>query len=99
MATRPSSLHAALHKKLADSFELCASSWVVAKHQTPFHGVLLYSAMPGIACCGQVLDMRERALGGEHPEVAASLNNLAVLLRAVDKASSGLHLHARFAFY
>lgn len=35
--------------------------------------------------------MRERALGGEHPEVAAALNNLAVLLRAVEKASSGLH--------
>ena len=34
--------------------------------------------------------MRERVLGGEHPEVAAALNNLAVLLRGVDKASSGL---------
>ena len=42
--------------------------------------------------------MRERALGGEHPEVAAALNNLAVLLRAVDMASSGLHLHAQCAF-
>lgn len=34
----------------------------------------------------QVLDMRERTLGPEHPEVASALNNLAVLLRAVDKA-------------
>lgn len=33
----------------------------------------------------QVLEMRERALGPEHPEVAAALNNLAVLLRSVDK--------------
>jgi hypothetical protein len=43
--------------------------------------------------CGarQVLDMRERALGPEHPEVASALNNLAVLLRAVDKAARPAH--------
>lgn len=35
--------------------------------------------------------MRERALGPEHPEVAAALNNLAVLLRVVDKVRS-LHV-------
>ena len=45
------------------------------------------------AGCGshQVLDMRERALGPEHPEVASALNNLAVLLRAVDKAAHPAH--------
>jgi hypothetical protein len=35
--------------------------------------------------------MRERALGPEHPEVASALNNLAVLLRAVDKAAHPAH--------
>ena len=47
----------------------------------------------GEAGCGarQVLDMRERALGPEHPEVASALNNLAVLLRAVDKVARPAH--------
>ena len=52
--------------------------------------------MPACACmCAQVLDMREAALGGSHPEVAACLNNLAVLLKSVGRHAEAEQLYVR----
>ena len=42
-----------------------------------------------------MLDMREAALGGAHPEVAACLNNLAVLLKSVGRHAEAEQLYAR----
>lgn len=45
--------------------------------------------------CEQVLDMREAALGANHPEVAACVNNLAVLLKTVGRHEEAQHLYER----
>lgn len=44
---------------------------------------------------GQVLAMREQELGPEHLEVAASLNNLAVLLKTINCNEEAETLFAR----
>lgn len=44
---------------------------------------------------GQVLDMMEAALGANHPEVAACVNNLAVLLKTVGRHEEAQHLYER----
>ena len=43
----------------------------------------------------QVLDIRERVLGVNHPEVAACANNLAVLLRALERHGEAEALYVR----
>jgi hypothetical protein len=43
----------------------------------------------------QVLEVRERALGPEHPEVAACLNNLAVLLKGAGRRGEAEALYMR----
>ena len=43
----------------------------------------------------QALDVRERALGPNHPEVAQSLNNLAVVLNAMHDSVGALPLYRR----
>ena len=45
--------------------------------------------------CAQVLDVRERVLGPDHPEVAACANNLAVLLRSLGRHGEAEALYAR----
>lgn len=43
----------------------------------------------------QVLEVRERTVGPGHPEVAACLNNLAVLLKGVGKRAEAEALYRR----
>ena len=58
--------------------------------------MLVGHLMQARACMrAQVLDMREAALGGSHPEVAACLNNLAVLLKSVGRHAEAEQLYAR----
>ena len=58
--------------------------WVLRRCQRPER--LACQACHATICplhaCAQVLDIRERVLGPNHPEVAACANNLAVLLRS-----------------
>lgn len=48
-------------------------------------------------CChgGQVLEMREAALGRQHPDVAACLNNLAVLLKTMGRYAEAQGMYER----
>lgn len=43
----------------------------------------------------QVLELREQALGASHPEVAACLNNLAVLLKSKGMYGEAEELYMR----
>ena len=43
----------------------------------------------------QVLEMRERTLGGDHAEVAGALNNLAVLLKSMGRYDEAQALHEK----
>ena len=48
-----------------------------------------------ISCGWQVLEMREAALGRQHPEVAACLNNLAVLLKTMGRHAEAQGMYER----
>ena len=64
------------------------------QHRCALHSYAIYRShvLPWRA---QVLEMREAALGGAHPEVAACLNNLAVLLKGAGRHAEAQGMYER----